>query len=280
MKQVFAQNAVNKDLVITAYKPTMEFERSFQLQAGTEFAAWDFVRQHLRQLPVVVRKGPLLETIAERQNFLLFDRMVAYHVQRGIGVPLSAAQCYAGLRQRFVERDSMYFLPEQVAEYDAARLATNAVEQISIFVNDEKSAVTWLRIQLAAAPATFQEIQPRFLTELHQARHEELPDLRVLLEQNFLRDDADRWYVPDPSKAEDLEKLRLRDLLHEFDGYAGGRKKLTTFRTEAVRAGFAHAWAQHDYKRIVQIAERLPEAVLQEDPELLMYYDNASLRTG
>ena len=278
--QVTTSASPKQDLIISAYKPTAEFERSFQLQAGTESAAWEFVRQHLRQLPAVVRKGPQLESVAERQNFLLFDRMVAYHVQRGIAVPLSAAQFYTGLKQRFVERDSMYFLPEQVADYDAARLAAESIEQISLFVNDEKSAVTWLRVQLAAAHATFQEIQPRFLTELHQARHEALPDLRVLLEQNFLRDDADRWYVPDPSKAEDLEKLRLRDLLHEFDGYAGGRKKLTTFRTEAVRAGFARAWAQHDYKRIVQIAERLPEAVLQEDPELLMYYDNASPRTG
>jgi hypothetical protein len=26
------------------------------------------------------------------------------------------------------------------------------------------------------------------------------------------------------------------------------------------------------------VAERLPERVLQEDPDLLMYYDNATLR--
>ncbi len=29
---------------------------------------------------------------------------------------------------------------------------------------------------------------------------------------------------------------------------------------------------------IVRMAERLPESVLQEDPDLLMYYDNAGLR--
>jgi hypothetical protein len=29
---------------------------------------------------------------------------------------------------------------------------------------------------------------------------------------------------------------------------------------------------------IVRVAERLPESVLQEDPDLLMYFDNASLR--
>ena len=52
------------------------------------------------------------------------------------------------------------------------------------------------------------------------------------------------------------------------------------FRSEAIRAGFAQAWQQHDYATIVKVAERLPEQVLQEDPDLLMYYDNASLRVG
>ncbi len=28
----------------------------------------------------------------------------------------------------------------------------------------------------------------------------------------------------------------------------------------------------------MSVAERLPESVLQEDPQLLMYYDNASAR--
>jgi hypothetical protein len=53
---------------------------------------------------------------------------------------------------------------------------------------------------------------------------------------------------------------------------------LRRFRTEAVRAGFADAWHRRDYGTIVSVAERLPERVLQEDPDLLMYYDNATLR--
>jgi len=47
-----------------------------------------------------------------------------------------------------------------------------------------------------------------------------------------------------------------------------------------VRAGFAAAWHRRDFATIIQVAERLPEAVLQEDPDLLMYYDNATLRTA
>jgi len=50
------------------------------------------------------------------------------------------------------------------------------------------------------------------------------------------------------------------------------------FRTEAVRAGFKHAWHERNYRLIVKVAERLPPSVLQEDAGLLMYYDNALMR--
>ena len=277
-KQVTALGAVKQDLIISAYKPSADFERQFLLHLGSVEGVWDFVRQHLAQLPIVVRKGSTLEVIAERQNYLLFDRMVAYHIRRGMAVPIGAAQFYAGLNRYFVARDGMFFLPDQVAEYDRARMDADSVAQVALFVSDEKSTITWLRVQLGAKPQTFKEIQPRYLQDLHKASHEELPDLRVLLDENFLQDDAGRWYVPDPNRAEDLEKLRVRGLLREFETYKQGRKKLTMFRSEAVRAGFSQAWGDKDYQTIIQVAERLPETVLQEDPDLLMYYDTANLR--
>ncbi|KAA3657250.1 MAG: DNA methylase, partial [Chloroflexi bacterium] len=187
-----------------------------------------------------------------------------------------------GLRERLVERDGMFCLPEQAPQYDKARLEAETVAQLTLFVSDEKSGIQWLRQQLEPTlgghPQTYQEIQPQFLRQLHQARHEALPELSDILEQNFLQDEAGRWYVPDPNKASDLEQLRQKALLREFQQYTEGKKRLRQFRTEAVRAGFAHAWRERAYATIVAVAERLPERVLQEDPDLLMYYDNASLR--
>ncbi len=56
--------------------------------------------------------------------------------------------------------------------------------------------------------------------------------------------------------------------------------RLRIFRSEAVRAGFSHCWHERDYDTLVQVAERLPETVLEEDQQLLMYYHNASLRVS
>lgn len=270
--------AVKQDLIISAYKPNGGLEKRFTLVAGTENGVWDFIRTHLKQLPVFVEKDGRAEVIAERQNYVLYDRMVAFHIQRGVAVPMGAAEFYAGLKQRFPERDGMYFLPDQVTEYDKKRLSVKEFEQLSLFVTDEKTAIQWLRGELQKKPQTYQEIQPKFLRELHKAKHEKLPELSVLMEQNFLRDEQGRWYAPDPNKQSDLEKIREKALFKEFEEYKEGRGRLKVFRTEALRAGFKASWAAKDYKTIVDLAKRIPDTVLQEDSTLLMYYDNALMR--
>jgi hypothetical protein len=346
-------------LVISAYKPNGGLEERFRLEAGSVEGVWDFVRSHLRQLPVFVEKIGKAEVIAERQDYYLYDRMVAYHVRHGVLVPLSAGEFCAGLGQKFVHRDGMYFLPEQAAEYDRKRLKVAQLEDLPLFVLDEASAVQWLRYQLKNKPQTFQELHPQFIQEIGGWRkHEQLPELKTMLAENFLvysgrealpkqivawlkcsethrakiealekgqkgggaletgdlvllRAAKDRWYVPDPNQAQDLEKLRERALLREFWEYlpAGYKpkpvqdaglqgvalpgmedalkappaprdKRLKVIRTEAVRAGFKFCYQNRDYQTIIAIARRIPEEVLQEDPKLLMWYDHALTRTG
>jgi len=273
-KQVTTTSAVKQDLVISAYKPKESFKREFISHAGSEETAWSFVRQHLENLPVVVVKNGKIELIAERQAFLLYDRMVAYHIMNGIAVPLDATDFYKGLDERFLKRDGMYFLADQVNEYDTARII-NDVEpiQFELFVTNEKSAIAWLYQQLEK-PQTYAELQPKFMQEIKAwDKFEERPELAVLLEENFLQDDKGRWYIPDITKAADVAKLREKKLLKEFEGYLATKGKLKLFRTEAIRVGFAKLWADKNYKLIVETAERLPESVIQEDDKLLMYYD-------
>lgn len=277
-KQVTNTSAVKQDLVISAYKPKDSFKRRFLEHAGNEDTVWDFVRQHLVQLPIVVVNSNKLEIITERQNFLLFDRMVAYHIMNGISVPLDATDFYKGLKERFIERESMYFLAEQVNDYDEKRLRMDVEPiQMSLMVIDEKSAIAWLYAQLET-PQTRQDLLPKFMQELHKLKHEVMPELDVILNENFIQDDQGRWYVADLNKQSDLDILRNQRLLKDFNEYVKGTGKLKFFRTEAIRTGFDHAWKHRDFAGIVNIGKRLPESVIQEDPALLMYYDNALSR--
>jgi DNA modification methylase len=281
-KQATSTGAVNQDLIITAYKPSESFQNTFSLIAGQKEGAWEFVRQHLSKLPIVVGTDRTIEALSERQQYLLFDRMVGYHVQKGLSIPLSASEFYRGLEVRFIKRDGMFFLPDQVPQYDIARIKTKEIGQLSIFVSNEKTSIQWLRQildpELGGQPQEYSEILPMYLKQLHQYDYEELPELGEILEQNFLQYDDGQWYVPDPNKSNDLEKIRNKALLREFNQYIEGTKILKQFRTEAIRAGVADAWQNKDFATIVKVAERLPESVLQEDPDLLMYYDNANLR--
>jgi DNA modification methylase len=280
-QQVVSGNTVKRDLIISAYKPSGELEERFQKKAGTEEGVWHFVTTHLRQLPVFVAKDSKSEQVTERQTYLLFDRMVAFHVQRGFPIPISAPEFHAGLRQRFPERDGMYFLPEQVTEYDQKRLEVKEVEQLRLFVSDEKSAIQWVRSQLSQAPMSFKELQPIYMKEAQQVweEHEQPLELRIILEQNFVEDKG-RWCVADSKNEIHLEQVRHRALLKEFQQYIDAIGKLKVVRREALHAGFKDAWQKKDYTTIVQMVKRVPEAVIQEDQALLMYFDNASLLKG
>lgn len=277
-KQVKTTGAVKQDLVISAYKPKDSFMRDIMLKAGTEETAWDFARQHLENIPVVVISNDRIEVIAERQAYLLFDRMVAYHIMNGIPVPIDATDFYRGLDEKFLKRDGMYFLADQVNEYDTARIKTDVENvQFSLFVTNEKTAISWLYQQLSdefGGPQTYAELQPKFMQEVKSVdKFEAMPELSVLLEENFLQDEKGCWYIPDTTKEGDVAKLREKKLWKEFEGYMNSKGKLKLFRSEAIRVGFSRLWKDKNYQAIVDIAECLPEQTIQEDANLLMYYD-------
>jgi DNA modification methylase len=254
-KAVTTPTAVKQDLVISAYKPNGGLEERFAKHGETEEGVWDFTRTHLRNLPVVKPKGGQLEPIAERDPRILYDRMVAFYVGHSTLVPLSSAEFQAGLVEKFPERDGMYFLPEQVNDYDKKRAQMENVGQLTIFVEDERSAINWLRNFLKERPSVYSDITPDFMQQLSASwkKWEARPALDALLDQNFLCYDGqsdvpsqihsylstqfkdlrnlpknheqltakakNRWYVPDPKKNVDVEMVRNKKLLEEFWTY-------------------------------------------------------------
>ncbi len=316
LNAIVGVTAVKQDLVISAYKPNGGLEERFAKTGGSEESVWDFARTHLHYLPVVKVRDSELEFIAERDPRIIFDRMVAWFFRHNVPVPISSQEFQAGLAQRFVMRDGMVFLSDQVAEYDKKRMQVAVAPQMEMFVFDERSAIDWLSDFLKRRPSTYQEISPEFMGQLGASwkKHEAKPELLSLLENNFLRYDGsgevpsqihsylstnhkdlrgleknnpsliakakERWYVPDPNKAQDLEKKREKALLKEFETYkAFTGRKIKESRLEVLRAGFRAAWAAKDYKTIIGIANKLPEETLQEDEKLLTLYDLALTRT-
>ena len=313
-KAVNTPTAVKQDLIISAYKPTVDFEVKFSSSEQHD-SMWDFVDYHLDNLPIVRVSGDSIISSSERDVRVIFDRMVGYFIRNNREVPVDSITFQREVDARYIERDGMYFTRNQVAKYDKARSMRTKFEQISIFVNDENSAIEWLRQQLKNKPQTYSELHPLFLNELAGWKKDELQlELSNLLSENFLvyeqvKEDVPsqihgylssnykdmrglsksdeslkvkakgRWYVPDAAKESDIQALRLKVLLKEFDTYVEGKGKIKKPRSEALRVGFAREWESNSYQRILDVANRIPSSILQEDEQLIMFYDNARTLT-
>lgn len=277
-RQATATNAVKQDLMISCYKPAAETAAAVVSSTGSSL--WAFVGEHLKHLPIVEDAGPQVRAVRERHPDRVYHRVVAYYVSAGLPVPMTAGEFYAGLEANFNERDGMYFRPDQVEAYERKKMTFKTLAEVELFVTDEKSAVAWLRQTLKRKPKTMSDIQPAYLQEIATAgeRPDRLPDLRELLEQNFIQDADGAWAVPDPRKIEHLEQMRTRDLLRTFESYAAGTGAMSRFRGEAVLAGFKKAWSDNDYDVIVKVAARLPQDYLVELPAVLAYVRNARSR--
>jgi DNA modification methylase len=281
-KAVTTPTAVKQDLVISCYKPSEEFETKFEALTGAT-GVWEFVREHLEHLPPTIKKAGKSTAVVERSPKILYDRLITFYLMRNLPVPIDAADFQAGLRQKFDERDGMFFTKEDAAKYDEEQgIANQKGEQLRLvfdLIYSESDAVLWLQDRLKKRPQTYQDIQPDYRKANVANRKGEIPtELGTLLEENFIQMPDNRWRVPDLNEAKDREALRKKALMREFGDYvtlASGGKKLKEVRVEALRVGFKDSWERKDFKTIIAVADKIPNNILLEDEQLLMYYDIA-----
>lgn len=100
--------AAKHDLLISAQKPGVA-ARDARQQELSVLDVWSFVAERLKSV----------STVTDRKPEFLFGRMVAYHVERGFDVPISAAEFYRGLSERFAVRDGHYYLESDLHDQTA-----------------------------------------------------------------------------------------------------------------------------------------------------------------
>lgn len=275
--------SVKQDLVISCYKPSSEFENKFKNLHG-DIAVWDFMSEHLHHLPVHMKNENNTTAIVERNPKILFDRLITFYLMRGFPVPIDARDFQEGLRQRFVERNGMYFTTVQAAEYDEKKALSPQFLQMSWIVTNESDAIEWLKDRLRKEFQKYQDIMPDFRIATQSLRKgDTLPELQDILNESFIQESDGCWRTPDPNEAKDREALRTKVLLKEFNGYViainqAKAKRLKEVRVEALRAGYKNCWEQKDFKTIVTLGDMIPQNILLEDEQLLMYYDIAKDR--
>jgi hypothetical protein len=203
---------------------------------------------------------------------------------RGLSVPIDARDFQDGLKQRFITRDGMFFTADQAAEYDEKKAKSPNVVQLPLIVINESDAIEWLRDRLRIEKQKYQDITNDWkVATLSLRKGDKLPELKEILNESFIQENDGSWRTPDPNEAKDREVLRTKMLLKEFNGYIviisqPKAKRLKVVRVEALRAGFKNCWEQKDFKTIVSLGDMIPQNILLEDEQLLMYYDIAKDR--
>ena len=283
IKSMRYTTSVKQDLIISCYKPKKEIE--IQIKSyNTVNSIWDFVAEHMHHLPVHIKKENNTTSIIERSPKILFDRLITFYLMNDLPIPIDAKDFQVELKQRFIERDGMFFSSGQAAEYDEKKAKSPTFVQWSIFVTNESDAIEWLKDRLRKEPQKYQAIMPDFRIATQSLRKgDTLPELQEILNESFIQESDGCWRTPDPNEAKDREALRTKVLLKEFNGYVTAinqpkAKKLKEVRVEALRAGYKNCWEQKDFKTIITLGDMIPQNILLEDEQLLMYYDIAKDR--
>ncbi len=280
---VTTTTAVKQDLVITCYKPTDELITKFEKSGDKAVNAFEFIEELLWHLPIHLESGTSTTAVVERSPRILYDRLISYYVQHGYPIPMDAHEFQKGLRDRFIERDGMFFTASQAVEYESKKAKTDGVVPMALFIGSEAEGIEWLRRELET-PQTYQELQPKWMKDMVTPKKgDALPGLNAILEENFIKDEDGKWRKPDTEKAADLEILRNKRLMKEFNRYLEQAekpraKRMKDTRLEVLRYGFKECYKQKDFQSIVTVGDHIQESLLQEDEVLLQYYDIATMR--
>ena len=279
-KAVTTTTAVKQDLVITCFKPSDTFVERFDDSFTQASTVWDFVEEFLQHLPVHIEKRNATTTVIERSAKILFDRVITYYVQKGLPVPIDAADFQLGLRERFEECDGMFFTASQLNEYLEKKKEAPEFIPMGLIVGNEADGIEWLRNQLRDKPQTYQQLSPGWMQAINGIRKGDiLPELMEILEENFIQEPDGSWRLPNIQDDVDKDKLRTKALLREFRTYVDAaskpKAKIKEVRVEAIRAGFKQCYMDKDFKTIVMVGDKIPQNLLTEDEILLQFYDIA-----
>lgn len=282
-KAVTTTTAVKQDLVITCYKPSNELTFKLEDSLDKSANAMDFIEELLVHLPIHQEKDNSTTAVVERSPKILYDRLISYYVRHGYAIPMDAQEFQKSLRERFIERDGMFFTASQALEYEDKKSKTTGIVPMALFIGSEAEGIEWLKRELET-PQTYSELQPEWMKNMSTVKKGDvLPELSEILEDNFIKDADGKWRKPDAEKAADMEIMRGRKMMKEYNMYLEQAQKpkarrMRDTRLEVLHYGFKECYKQKDYQAIITVGDHIQESLLQEDEILLQYYDIAVSR--
>ncbi len=216
---VDGEDVVDKDVLFNLHKPALVRAEVRAEDHDLEQQLAGVVRQHLQTLPDRIKADPAKYNDEHRTTATINSMLMNALIPRGISVER--------LNLPFIERVcARYFRNIGQRWYlrgEAIGLAGWLGEEIQ--VNDEMTAIAWLRQQIKGGPKMLGELKPLWMraTGLLGASVSSNLSLERLLLENFWRETAtNRWREPTPEEREKMNDDQSLRVFHDADRLVSG----------------------------------------------------------
>ncbi|MBI3302761.1 MAG: hypothetical protein HYZ72_11905 [Deltaproteobacteria bacterium] len=170
---------------------------------------------------------------------------------RGVTIPYIDALC----RSAFKKVEGKWYLPSEEIRS----------ERLNLEVEDEPSAIEWIRKQLTGRSMTLPELIPPWRQATLKVGNRLEKTLPQLLEENFWHDaDTGRWRLPSESERQHMGDERTLRIRRNIQRLREG--KLDTLPKDAELLEWMLFAYQHltDHRAVVEIYQRLNPMALSE----------------
>ena len=213
------EDVVDKDVLFNLHKPAIARAEVGREELDLEQQLADAVRQHLQSLPERIRSEPAKYNDEHRTTSTINSMLMNSLIPRGVSVER--------LNLPFIERVcGRYFRKIGLRWYLRGEvIGASGWLGEEIKVNDELTAIAWLRQQFAGGPKMLGELKPLWMraTGLLGASVTANLSLERLLVENFWRESAtNRWREPTAEEREKMNDDQSLRVFHDADRLVTG----------------------------------------------------------
>jgi len=214
---------VDKDVLFNIHKPAVVRTEIRAEDDDLEQQVADAVRQHLRSLPERINADPAKYNDEHRTTATINSMLMNVLIPRGVSVerlnlPFIERVCI----RYFRKIGQRWYLRGESAGRNGTAGLLFADEGV---IQDEMTAIAWLRQKLQAQPMLIGEIKPYWqrATGLLSPEVSAVLMLEDLLTENFWRDaESNRWREPTPGERERMNDDRSLRVLHDAERFVSG----------------------------------------------------------
>lgn len=276
-KQVTSPGSVSKDLLISAFKPTVNYSGK-NSKVITKDVIIAFVNDVLNHIKPSI--------ISERTFQMLYSKYISLCMTNNYSIDFDAKAFSNILFSTFIEKDGLWFTQNQIESYleFKKKMKLDEIDDIKSgsslpFVNDEKSALVWL-YNFLSEPKSYSDILIAF-NQLPSIQEDVVPELKEILEQNFVIDNGKYRRPQGEAEHNTIAERRQKNLRREFETLlvqAQTQKgKIKLVRKEALAYGFELCYKEKRFADILSIAKKLDKSILENSGELNDFVEAAEI---